>query len=519
MPGDSQLFTGSWKAADGTVVAIDAMSPDNTYTPVTEDAVSVTLDTAHVSSASKFMLDGTTEYQVPGIKDYAIDSAITLPQIYAGTTDAWKKTVATVNEMDGTIEGDTLTLKGDASKVTVTYEDADTDAVYVRLQAVSNNVETPEYQVGKDQLVMVTKNHRADASSLADPVKTGATFDGWYTTNTFAAAFDFGTVLAADTSIYAKFTADPATVEITFDLNYDNSEPIVVEATVGGYVDAPANPVRDGCEFRGWFDTAATVGDEFDPSVKVDAASVYYARWESTAVTNVEKLQAQVKAYPFKSDEAGKLDDVAGDFTKDSWIAFKRALNGIDLTASDEDKAGEALEQLLAAEAELVQTDEVLTNVYRSYNPNDGDHVYTWGEEAYALADLGWDAEGAKFSAVAAAKAIPNVSTEVYRVYDPFSGEHLNVSYEEGADLVSAGWRWDDGNTETQELDPMFYEPLNSGDTAMYRVYNPFAINAGRHVYSDEKECSELVGPGYVWDNDGKPVYTFGAADTTASIF
>ena len=46
---------------------------------------------------------------------YAIDSAITFPQIYAGTNDAWKKTVATMNETDGIIKGDTLTLKGDAS--------------------------------------------------------------------------------------------------------------------------------------------------------------------------------------------------------------------------------------------------------------------------------------------------------------------------------------------------------------------------------------------------------------------
>lgn len=130
---------------------------------------------------------------------------------------------------------------------------------------------------------------------------------------------------------------------------------------------------------------------------------MYYAHWDSIAVTNVEKLAAQTKAYPFKIEDSDKLDNVADDFAEDSWILFKRALNDINLKASDEDKAGKALEKLLAAEA------------------------------------------------------IPNVSTAVYRVYDPF------------------------------------------------------AVNTDRHVCSDKKECLELVGQGYVWDNDGELVYMFDA--------
>ncbi|MGK4256661.1 hypothetical protein [Bifidobacterium pullorum] len=71
--------------------------------------------------------------------------------------------------------------------------------------------------------------------------------------------------LTVGTGIYAKFTTDSATVEITFNLNYDNSKPIVVEAAVGSYVDATADPVHDGYEFNGWFNTATTRdGSEFD---------------------------------------------------------------------------------------------------------------------------------------------------------------------------------------------------------------------------------------------------------------
>ncbi len=45
------------------------------------------------------------------------------------------------------------------------------------------------------------------ATAPADPLKSGQIFEGWYTDDTFATAFDFTTPINAPTTVYAKFTA------------------------------------------------------------------------------------------------------------------------------------------------------------------------------------------------------------------------------------------------------------------------------------------------------------------------
>ena len=49
------------------------------------------------------------------------------------------------------------------------------------------------------------------ATKHTDPTASGYTFKGWYTDSTFQTAFDFGTVIHADTTLYAKWISNSVT--------------------------------------------------------------------------------------------------------------------------------------------------------------------------------------------------------------------------------------------------------------------------------------------------------------------
>ena len=49
------------------------------------------------------------------------------------------------------------------------------------------------------------------ATKPADPTASGYTFKGWYTDSTFQTAFDFGTAIHADTTLYAKWVTNSVT--------------------------------------------------------------------------------------------------------------------------------------------------------------------------------------------------------------------------------------------------------------------------------------------------------------------
>lgn len=79
-------------------------------------------------------------------------------------------------------------------------------------------------------------------------------------------------------------------------------------------------------------------------------------------------------------------------------------------------------------------------NVYRVYNPNSGEHLYT--ESAYEVNSLvhqnGWKSEGVAFYSDL------NSGKPVYRLYNPNAklGAHfLTMSSYERDSLVKAGWK------------------------------------------------------------------------------
>ncbi|NMM94233.1 hypothetical protein [Bifidobacterium oedipodis] len=125
--------------------------------------------------------------------------------------------------------------------------------------------------------------------------------------------------------------------------------------------------------------------------------------------------------------------------------------------------------------------------VYRLYNPNNGEHLYTMDLNEYkAIVPKGWRGEGIAFY------AWPKDGTtgyQVYRVYNKFSGRHhLTASKGERDGLVRMGWR-DEGVAFR----------YRDTDETVYRAYNPHTSD---HLWTLSKpELDNAVRAG--WRDEG----------------
>lgn len=141
--------------------------------------------------------------------------------------------------------------------------------------------------------------------------------------------------------------------------------------------------------------------------------------------------------------------------------------------------------------------DEVLVPVWRAYNLNDGDHLYTTSKDEYDwIVGLKWQAEGVAFQSVLSSyeQAVP-----VFRLYNPNSGEHFyTVSQSEYDNVASKGWK--------KEGTGFYMVPKEKGHP-IYRVFNPNATGPGSHLFTRSKtEADWLIGLG--WNDEGIAFYS-----------
>ncbi|MEE8827489.1 MAG: hypothetical protein SOH48_09165 [Eubacteriales bacterium] len=136
-----------------------------------------------------------------------------------------------------------------------------------------------------------------------------------------------------------------------------------------------------------------------------------------------------------------------------------------------------------------------VSNVYRMYNPNSGEHFYTEDvTERNHLVSVGWNYEGIAWVA-------PKTSSHpMYRVYNPNTGDHhYTSSLTERNWLVSLGWRAEGISWYVQEWSE---RPSSKyGFSEMHRLYNPNCTGSGAHFFTisdDEKDY--LVSKGWKYE-------------------
>ena len=178
-----------------------------------------------------------------------------------------------------------------------------------------------------DQVASQTVNEGAKATKPSDPTASGYTFDGWYADATFSAVFDFDTAIAADTTIYAKWTANsvtpttPANYTVTFNMNGHGTQVAAQTVKEGEKANKPADPSASGYTFDGWY-ADATFSAKFNFDSAITANTTVYAKW-----TEVKKDEPTKPATPSKPTKPTKPAGPTSPQTGDNshlflWVAL-----------------------------------------------------------------------------------------------------------------------------------------------------------------------------------------------------
>ncbi len=112
----------------------------------------------------------------------------------------------------------------------------------------------------------------------ADPTLTGHTFGGWYTDQECTSAFDFNTQVKANTTLYAKWTAN--TYQVSYHLKGYTPETMYKSYTYGKGLTLPVLE-REGYVFDGWYKDESYRGEKYTAISKTQTENQnFYARWK-----------------------------------------------------------------------------------------------------------------------------------------------------------------------------------------------------------------------------------------------
>ncbi|MSD05214.1 MULTISPECIES: InlB B-repeat-containing protein, partial [unclassified Eubacterium (in: firmicutes)] len=196
--------------------------------------------------------------------------------------DKWVVNAGGISLADENASTTTFTMPAANVEVTATYKDSS-------VTPPGPTTYTMTFKDGDTVLSTQTVESGQKATKPADPTKDGYTFGGWYADATFSAAFDFDTAIAADTTIYAKFTANSVTPPVTtstisYNLNggtlNGKTGTVTLSVENGTTITLPA-PTREGYTFDYWEGSRYNAGDSYT----VNGDHTFTAQWKKNSTT------------------------------------------------------------------------------------------------------------------------------------------------------------------------------------------------------------------------------------------
>lgn len=208
----------------------------------------------------------------------------------------------------------------------------------------------------------------ADGDTFAKPKdpekRDGYTFDGWYADESRLIKFNFAKPITSDVTIYAKWLEVGATYfNVSFNYNYTGS-PAALSNPVkeGEKAVKPADPVRTGYIFDGWF-TEAECKNAFDFNAPITADTQIYAGWTEIKGVKTYKFDAELcdlsalkgTGYSNEAEKGGMIQREVGNKPEASngfWVGYMY-IKGCSLTfefESEEEISDATLKLRLSAE-------------------------------------------------------------------------------------------------------------------------------------------------------------------------
>ncbi len=169
-----------------------------------------------------------------------------------------------------------------------------------------------------------TGDFGADVTAVADPVRTGYTFNGWAWTNT-----DTGATVEAPATIPAyNVTATAQWTINQYTVTYADTYETAIDAQTGDYgadVTAVATPVRTGYTFAGWAWTNTDTGATVEAPATIPAYNVTAtAQWTTNqyTVTYADTYETTIPAQTgdYGADVTAVTDPVRTGYTFNGWV-------------------------------------------------------------------------------------------------------------------------------------------------------------------------------------------------------
>ena len=232
------------------------------------------------------------------------------------------------------------TTSARSGTVTVTSSGAPTQQFTVtQLAGVSNATVTFNANGGTVNPTTRSVPPGTAVGALPTPTRDGFSFAGWFNTSaqTGGTQFGAGSIISADTTMWARWTAANCTV--TFNANGGTVSPTTRSVSPGTAVGALPTPTRDGFTFAGWFNTSAqTGGVQFTAASVINADTTMWARWTQNMTVTFEPNDGTVSQTTRSVQQGtavGTLPTLTRpDFVFLGWFSTPGPTGGTQFTAS-----------------------------------------------------------------------------------------------------------------------------------------------------------------------------------------